>query len=172
MRFVSQLLMFFSIVLVGGWLGGCNVGPDYERPVTAADSVETYSWLPQQWVDANDPNLTNAWWQKFNDPVTDELVQKALLHNTDLLAAAAAIDRSRAFLTQAYGARLPEAGLGFNRTRQKVNYNFPGGRESFIAQGYTMDLSISYMVDVFGKLRRAERAAEYDLFATENDRQA
>jgi hypothetical protein len=58
MRFVSQLLMFFSIVLVGGWLGGCNVGPDYERPVTAADSVETYSWLPQQWVDANDPNLT------------------------------------------------------------------------------------------------------------------
>ncbi|MHC5172617.1 MAG: efflux transporter outer membrane subunit [Planctomycetota bacterium] len=67
---------------------------------------------------------------------------------------------------------MPEAGLGFNRTRQKVNYNFPGGRESFIAQGYTMDLSISYMVDVFGKLRRAERAAEYDLFATENDRQA
>ena len=172
MRFVSRLLVMTGLVLVCSWFTGCNVGPDYERPVTAADSVGEYSWLPQQWADANDPNLTNAWWQKFNDPVTDELVQKALLHNTDLLAAAAAIDRSRAFLKQAYGARLPEATLGFNRTRQKVNFNSPGGRESFIAQGYTMDLSISYMVDVFGKLRRAERAAEYDLFATENDRQA
>ncbi len=172
MKSVLRLLVMVGLLLAVGWFAGCNVGPDYERPVTAADSVGEYSWLPEQWVDANDPNLSNAWWQRFNDPVTDELVQKALLHNTDLAAATAAVDRSRAFLTVAHGARLPEADLGFNRTRQKVNFDFPAGRESFIAQGYTMDLSISYMVDVFGKLRRAERAAEYDLFATENDRQA
>ncbi|OQY08075.1 MAG: hypothetical protein B6I25_00230 [Planctomycetales bacterium 4572_13] len=167
MRFIVPSLLIVVLALAG-----CNVGPDYERPVTAADSLEGYSWLPEQWADANDPNIANGWWQRFNDPVTDELVQKALLRNTDLVAAAAAIDRSRAFLTQAYGTRLPEAGLGFNRTRQKVNFNFPGGRESFIAQGYTLDLAVSYTVDIFGKLRRAERAAEYDLFATENDRQA
>jgi len=172
MRLIPRLLVMTELVLVCCWFTGCNVGPDYERPVTAADSVGEYSWLPEQWGDVNDPNIANGWWQRFNDPVTDELVQKALLHNTDLAAAAAAVDRSRAFLTVAHGARLPEADLGFNRTRQKVNFNFPAGRESFIAQGYTMDLSISYMVDVFGKLRRAERAAEYDLFATENDRQS
>ncbi|MBC8379420.1 MAG: efflux transporter outer membrane subunit [Planctomycetes bacterium] len=167
-------LKYFVWVLVSGvvWFAGCNVGPNYKRPVTAADSVGAFSWLPQQWADANDPNLSNAWWRQFNDPVTDELVQKALLHNTDLAAAAAAVDQSCAFLTQAYGARLPEVSLGFNRTRQNVSFNLPSGRESFIAQSYTMDLSISYMVDVFGKLRRAERAAEYELFASENDRQS
>jgi multidrug efflux system outer membrane protein len=172
MRFISRLLVMAGLVLVCSWFTGCNVGPDYQRPATAADSIDTFSWLPQQWADANDPNLSNAWWQRFNDPVTDELVQKALLHNTDLAAAAAAVDQSRAFLKRAYGARLPEADLGFNRTRQNVSFNLPNGRQSFISQGYTMDLSISYMVDVFGKLRRAERAAEYDLFATENDRQS
>jgi len=172
MRCVSRLLVIVGLVLSVGWLAGCNVGPNYERSATAADSVGAFSWLPRQWADANDPNLSNTWWQQFNDPVTDELVQKALLHNTDLAAAAAAVDRSRAFLTQAYGARLPEAGVGFSRTRQKTSFSLPTGRESFIAQGYTMDLSISYMVDVFGKLRRAERAAEYELFATENDRQS
>jgi NodT family efflux transporter outer membrane factor (OMF) lipoprotein len=151
---------------------GCNVGPDYERPDTAALDIEQFKWLPDEWADSNDLNLSNAWWQRFDDPVTDELVQKALLHNTDLVAAAAAVDQSRAFLKQAFGARLPEADIGFNRTRQNVSFNLPSGRESFIAQGYTMDLSIRYMVDVFGKLRRAERAAEYDLFATENDRQS
>lgn len=172
MRVVSRLLMMAGLVLTCSWLAGCTVGPNYERPVTVADSVGAYSWLPPQWADANDPNLPNAWWQRFDDPVTDELVQKALVHNTDLAAAAAAVDRSRAFLKQAYGAQLPEASVGFNRTRQNVSFNFPGGRESFISQSYNLDLSISYMVDVFGKLRRAEQAAEYDLFATENDRQS
>jgi NodT family efflux transporter outer membrane factor (OMF) lipoprotein len=169
MRFGLQLIM---LMVVLSWFAGCNVGPDYERPVTAADWVGSYSWLPQQWSDVNEPGLSNAWWQQFNDPITDELVQRALLHNTDLSAAAAAVEQSRAFLTQAHGARLPEADVGFNRTRQKVSFNFPNGREGFIAQGYTMDLSINYMVDVFGKLRRAEQAAEYELFATENDRQS
>jgi NodT family efflux transporter outer membrane factor (OMF) lipoprotein len=95
-----------------------------------------------------------------------------LEQNTDLKAAAAAVDRSLAYLTIAHGARLPEADLGFNRTRQQMSFNFPAGRESFISEGYTLDLSISYMVDIFGKLRRAEHAAEYDLFAMENNRQA
>ena len=172
MRCVSRLVVMTGLVLVCGWFAGCNVGPDYERPVTAADSVDAFSWLPEEWVDANDPNLSNAWWQRFDDPVTDDLVQKALLHNTDLMAAAAAVEQSRAFLKRAYGARLPEADFGFNRTRQKYSFNSPAGRDSFISQGYTMDLSINYMVDVFGKLRRAEHAAEYELFATENDRQS
>ncbi|MFZ9011361.1 MAG: TolC family protein, partial [Anaerohalosphaeraceae bacterium] len=109
MRCVSRVVVMTGLVLVCGWFAGCNVGPDYERPVTAADPVDAFSWLPEEWVDANDPNLSNAWWQRFDDPVTDELVQKALLHNTDLMAAAAAVDQSRAFLKRAYGARLPEA---------------------------------------------------------------
>jgi len=163
-------------VLIGVLLGcllmaGCTVGPDYERPVTAVTAAESFEWLPEEWAGA-DPNLTVGWWRRFDDPVTNELVQQALEHNTDLLAAAAAVERSRAFLTVAHGARLPEADLGFNRTRQKLSFNFPAGRESFVAEGYTLDLGISYMVDVFGKLRRAEHAAEYDLFAVENNRQA
>ncbi|MHC4882066.1 MAG: efflux transporter outer membrane subunit [Planctomycetota bacterium] len=172
MRFVLRLLVLAGLVLLCSWFAGCNVGPDYERPVTAADSVGEYSWLPKQWTNANDPNATNMWWYGFNDSVTNNLVQQALVHNTDLQAAAAVVDQSRAFLTIAHGARLPEADLGFNRTRQQLSFNFPGGRESFIAQGYTFDLGISYMADVFGKLRRAEHAAEYGLFATENNRQA
>ncbi|MHC4988060.1 MAG: hypothetical protein ACYTFX_06140 [Planctomycetota bacterium] len=132
MRFVLRLLVLAGLVLLCSWFAGCNVGPDYERPVTAADSVGEYSWLPKQWTNANDPNATNMWWYGFNDSVTNNLVQQALVHNTDLQAAAAVVDQSRAFLTIAHGARLPEADLGFNRTRQQLSFNFPGGRESFI----------------------------------------
>ncbi|MHC4949610.1 MAG: efflux transporter outer membrane subunit [Planctomycetota bacterium] len=165
-------LKTYTLISICLIFAGCNVGPNYERPVTAAMDSKEFKWLPDEWESADDPNLTVAWWQTFNDPVTNDLVGRALVHNTDLQAAAAAVDRSRAFLTVAHGARLPEAGLGFNRTRQQQSFNFPMGRESFITEGYTLDLGISYMVDIFGKLRRAEHAAEYDLFATENNRQA
>lgn len=156
-------------------VAGCTVGPKYQRPETAATDIKEYKWLPEAWAsvtDAHDPNSTHLWWCRFDDPVTNDLVQQALIHNTDLQAAAAAVDQSRAYLAVAYGARLPEADLGFNRTRQKLSFNLPTGRASFISQGYSLDLSISYMADVFGKLRRAEQAAEYDLFATENNRLA
>lgn len=159
-------------MITGCCLTGCDVGPKYERPETAVDQAERYSWLPQGWTDANDPDIAAAWWLRFDDSTTNELVERALRHNTDLIAAAAAVDRSRALLTAAYGARLPEADLGFNRTRQNQSFNLPTGRVSFISEGYTLDLSISYVLDVFGKLRHAERAAEYDLFASENNRQA
>lgn len=175
MKFLTKIFHMTVLCVVCGLFTSCNIGPEYERPQTAAIDAKEYKWLPKEWacvVDANDPNLSHAWWSHFNDPVTDDLVIKALLHNTDLQAAAAAVDQSLAFLTVAHGARLPSADLGFNRTRQKLSFNLPTGRASFIAQGYTFDLSISYIADVFGKLRRAEHAAEYDLFAAENTRLA
>lgn len=171
MRLMLRAILFV-LLLMNGFLAGCDVGPKYQRPQTVIDQAEQFTWLPEEWADVNDTDVSGAWWYNFNDPVTNELVQKALEHNTDLQAAAAAVDKSIALLTVAHGTRLPEADLGFNRTRQKLSFNLPTGRASFLSQGYTFDLSISYVVDVFGKLRHAERAAEYDLFVTENNRLA
>ena len=170
LRWALSLLSLIAINCC--WLAGCTVGLDYQRPETLAGQADGYHWLPKEWQDVNNINATNSWWKDFDDPVTDELVQKALMHNTDLLAAAAAVDQFQAFLTQAYGLRWPDVSYGFNRTRNKTSFNLPTGRSSFIAQSYTQDLSISYMADVFGKLKRTAQAAEFDLFANENDRQA
>lgn len=168
----------WSVLIAVGTLGlvGCTVGPDYKRPVTAATGQTQFAWLPAGWADANgicDPNFANAWWREFNDPVTDDLVQKALRHNTNLIAAAATVEQAQALLAQAFGARLPDVGLGLNRVQQRQSFTLPApiGRQSFLSKNYSLEVSVSYMVDIFGKLRRAEQAAEYDLFAGENDRQ-
>src|SRR5262245_65772520 len=68
-------------------LFGCMVGPDYQRP-----QIDT----PQTWrvEDKTAQAITNtAWWEQFNDPVLNELVQSALQGNKDVKIAAARIDQ-------------------------------------------------------------------------------
>lgn len=169
----KHVLWGMSLVLLG--LGsGCMVGPDYERPETSVHGVERFSWLPEGWEDVNDPNGIGVWWDDLNDPLLNELVERALEHNTDLLGAVAAVERSRALMAQAFGLRLPDATYSGSKTRTRVSFDFPpaGGRFSFISQTYTHGIQIAYVTDLFGRLRRAERAAYRDLMAGEADRRA
>jgi len=169
---MRYMLLGMSLVVMG--LGsGCMVGPDYQRPTSAVDDVNHFSWLPEGWEDVNEPNGIGAWWQDFNDPALNRLVEKAIENNTDLLGAIAAVERSRALLAQAYGVRLPEAAYSGNKTRTRVSFDFPpaGGRFSFISQTYTHGIQIGYVTDLFGRLRRAERAACRELMASEADRE-
>ena len=62
-------------VALGLALGGCAVGPDYQRPEVP---------LPAQWEvsiqTANDLANT-AWWEQFGDPELNRLIQIALQEN-------------------------------------------------------------------------------------------
>jgi len=157
---------------------GCNLGPDYKRPKTAAEPNEHYQWLPAGWSEANEPNGSSRWWQSFNDPVTNDLVDKALQNNTDLKAAVAGVERSVALLAQAHGMRLPDVSYDAGRSRNQMSFVLPdistpmgdfGGRMTSLSTTYSQQISISYIVDLFGRLRRSERAAARDLLATEAD---
>ncbi len=153
-------------------LSGCMVGPDYERPETAADGDIAFVNAPSSWKDADAGESGGAWWESFGDPVVSELVETALANNTSLWSAAAAVDESRALLAQSHGVRLPDVSYLGLRGRAKSSFNSPAGRLSFISQTYSQELSISYIADIFGKLRRAEQGAVADLLATEAAREA
>lgn len=150
-------------------LGGCMVGPDYSRPETAAGPAESFVNAPDGWGDVG--GNVGRWWERFGDDVTAELVLAALANNNDLKAAAARLERAEALLAQSSGARLPGLSYSASRTRSKNSFNFGGiGRFSSMTTTYAQDLNISYIVDFFGKLKRAERAAVDDLLAAEASR--
>jgi outer membrane protein, multidrug efflux system len=174
----AGLAVLASCILV---CAGCMVGPKYKRPKTAADPNEHYQWLPSGWSEASEPNGPSRWWEVFNDPVTNDLVSRALTHNTDLKAAAAGVQRSQALLEQAHGIRLPDVGYAAGREQSQMSFVMPnistpmgsfGGRLTSRSTTYSQQLSISYIVDLFGRLRRAERAAARDLLATQADAEA
>ncbi len=56
---------------------GCTVGPEYARPLTAADTDEGFVNSPAGWADANDIIEAETWWRHFGDPVVEKLVLTA-----------------------------------------------------------------------------------------------
>jgi multidrug efflux system outer membrane protein len=115
----------------------------------------------------------DRWWQSFADPATSELVEQALAGNTDLRAAAARVLEAEAALSAARGTRWPEANLSLSGARTKTSFVLPSvGRIGIYSTTYSDELSVSYQVDLFGRLARSRQAAWADLLAGEADRQA
>src|SRR5262249_52710784 len=96
-------------------LFGCMVGPDYQRP-----QVD----VPQIWrvEDKTAQAITNtAWWEQYNDPVLNELVQSALQDNKDVKIAAARIDQFLGLYTTTRAALFPQVFTGSTASRQRLS---------------------------------------------------
>ena len=172
-KLVSKCLLIYVSTAV--LATGCMVGPKYERPKTAADTNDGYFNAADHITDINDFGDAEKWWQRFGDPTTVELVRRMLEGNYDLKASAARVLQAQAALAQAHGARWPDVSYGLNRDRSKMSFNLGalgGGRFSFLNETWSQNISVAYIVDFFGKLKRAERAAWAQLFAAESNEQA
>ena len=158
------------------FIAGCMVGPKYTRPKTAADESERYVRAGAHSTDINDLELTNRWWERFGDPTTAKLVEQALENSYDLEAAAARVLQAQAVLAETGGRRWPDVSYNLNRDRSKRSFNLGGGpfggRFSVMTTTWSQNISATYILDLFGKLKHAERAAWADMLAAEASRQA
>jgi NodT family efflux transporter outer membrane factor (OMF) lipoprotein len=164
-----------SVLLIGGWLAGCAVGPDYVRPDVASPS----HYLGQAAVDARQapeaPDLA-SWWEGFDDPVLTRLVSVSLQQNLDLAQAVARVTQSRASLSSATAALLPSGEVSGQAASARASGQTPLGRVLSATPGferngelYEVDLGASWEIDLFGGLRRQREAAFSDYQAARAD---
>jgi multidrug efflux system outer membrane protein len=144
-------------VLLG--LSGCVVGPDYERPPQPAPEQYRGVLTPQDAQSMADLQ----WAAVFRDPELAPLIQQALLQNLDLQIAAARIEEFYARERIARSFLGPTIGL--NGVTDAVA-NQPG--EEGPDNRFTMGLRLSWEIDLFGRLRRADEAARTSLLAQED----
>lgn len=145
---------------------GCTLGPDYQRPTTAADGVAFIHAPVEASPHEEITRPVTAWWRGFADAWTSELVEAALVANTDLRIGAARVLEARAALRQSGARLLPEVHAGAGASRQKNSFVLPNiGRVSPISTTYSDSLSAAYQVDLFGGLRRGREAAWAELLA-------
>jgi outer membrane protein, multidrug efflux system len=144
----------------------CTLGPDYQRP--EEQIPVSYRFQPDA---ASDSFADQGWWEVYHDPTLQNLIRQALENNLDVRIAAARIDQARATLGSTRLQQLPQisASAGVQRARSSQEQLLPGAPP--ISNVFSVDGSLSYEFDFWGKYRRGTEAAKAQLLASEFSRQ-
>ncbi len=161
---------------------GCTVGPDYKRPDTPTPrayqelGTKTDAPLSQPAAAPVDEAQVASWWKQFNDPLLDQLVQRAMAGNLDLKTEVARIRQSREQEVVAGAAGLPHVSSAANALRINTNASslalgsLTGQTGSAAATGaaseapshinnFAVAFDATWEIDVFGGVRRSVEAA-------------
>ena len=93
------------------------------------------------------------WWSRFDDPLLGRLVEQALLNNTDVEGAQAALRQARALRDVAAAALLPVVG-----SSGSAQHSTSGGHSA--GTTFNAGLDASWEIDVFGANRSALAASD------------
>ncbi len=157
------LLLLLSCLL----LSGCTkLGPDFVKPEAAVNN---------EWSEIEDPSISTEqgdvsnWWQVFNDPVLDALVEQAYQQNLPLQIAGIRILEARAQLGIAVGNIYPQqqqvgASVGRN-TISEATPNFSSAADAAYYDA-SVGLSVGWELDIWGTFQRGIEAADADLLAS------
>jgi multidrug efflux system outer membrane protein len=147
-------------------MAGCAVGPNYKKPDAR----------PPAGFRGEESSQTNslgdlAWWQLFRDPTLQALIQTALTNNYDLRVAVARMEESRAMLAQSRSQFYPqvtyEGASGAERNAvggSPYEFGTPAAKFSYLAG------SVSWEIDLWGRIRRLNESARANFLATDEAR--
>jgi multidrug efflux system outer membrane protein len=147
---------------------GCTVGPRYKRPT--AQVPDTWKGEgPWQTAAPKDAIPKGTWWQIFHDAELDRLEQDLLQANQSLTAAQDRLAQARAQARIASSAYFPTVSADPSGLRQRFSGNRPleGASPAQVRTDtenlFTVPFSVSYEVDLFGRVRRTMEAANASL---------
>jgi multidrug efflux system outer membrane protein len=168
---MTTRMLAMSVMLATGCMTACTtVGPDYHLPAQAVVNREAAAAPLAGAKEApfTAGQLPPHWWRLYHDAALDRLIEKALSANSDLRAAAANLARSRAILDEAIEARNPEISVNAAPLYGRVSAAARGLPEPLPDTGfYDAGGSVSYQIDLFGKIARAIEAAGADTQAAQ-----
>lgn len=164
-------------------LAGCSVGPDYVRPPTAAPEAykENAGWKVAQ---PRDELPRGKWWELYNDPQLNALVEQVDINNQNIAQAEANFRQALALVRVAQAAYFPTVtgGPSWSRFRNSANLGsgtrsasvggapgVSGGSSSgggFGALGgstlsnYLLTSNASWELDIWGLVRRSVESSK------------
>lgn len=136
------------------WRQKMKVGPDYLRPDAKTS---------EDWIDTKNPKVKASispdlrWWEQFNDPILNELIETAYRENFQLKDSGFKVLAARANYNIKVGQFLPQSQTlltGYDRVNYSSNLDFTQllPEESFSI--WSTGFNLTWELDVWGKLRR------------------
>jgi NodT family efflux transporter outer membrane factor (OMF) lipoprotein len=185
MKWVHSALLVSSVALTAS----CAVGPRYHRPEAPANAGYAPTPLPQSSASApihggevqrliDDRDIPFEWWQLFQSPALNALVERAFRANPNIAAAEATLVQAQELVYAQRGYFFPTIGANYDFERQKIAGNFtlddsPGTQGNgdnlnpplldvkntphtapLIYNFQTAQLTVGFVPDVFGANRR------------------
>lgn len=157
---MKKLLVFSFAALL---LSSCGLYNKYERPeVDTKGLVRDTVSLTDTLAVADTASFGNLPWRSvFTDPQLQALIQQGLDNNPDLLNAALNVHMVSEALKVAKLAFLPSVALSPQGTLQ----SFDGAAAT---KSYSLPVTASWNVDLFGNLLSVKRSAQMQLIATKD----
>ncbi len=106
-----------------------------------------------------------GWWENFNDPQLSELISEALDSNRNILIGYSRLVESQLELRNAKAGLAPIFGLSIDATADYVP-------RTEIVQNYSIQPTLSWEIDLFGKVRYQTAATRAEMFAEEENLKA
>ena len=175
-------------IAVGLALSACAVGPDFHAPDApkVADASHPYTpaplpamaasgaspaYVPQHIVDGQD--ISARWWEAFQSPALNALVQSALAQSPTVVAAQATLRQAEENYRADYGSKVfPSVTGQLSAARQRQAL----AQSAQVPAGYTANLfqaglDLSYTLDIVGgnkrELEGVRAAIDYQRYQVE-----
>ncbi|MGH8211607.1 MAG: efflux transporter outer membrane subunit [Rhodanobacteraceae bacterium] len=154
-------------------LAGCAVGPDYQRPDAPTVDRYTAQPLPARTVAADTgggdaqrflqgQDVPQHWWTSFGSDELNRRVEQALAHSPTIASAQAALREAEENARAAHGGLFPSVDANAGATRQKSSGAQFGGVAGGVSSSpftvYNAGVSVGYVFDIFGGVRRGVEA--------------
>jgi len=152
------------IVLSAALLSSCTMGPDYQRPgFTYQEKWQSDATLQKE---MREPTST-AWWQQFDDPILNGLIEQASRNNLDLAIALANVQQAKALRRTISADYFPQVDASGNADRSRYSRQTGFGSNIGTRNNFNASLDASWELDLFGRVRRSVEAADARIKAEE-----
>jgi outer membrane protein, multidrug efflux system len=155
---IFQTGLFLSIAAAGFLVctGGC---------MPARETGRVDMELPENFSGGGSEVVPDKWWQSFNDPQLNRLIEKAISGNFTIRAAWDRLEQARQEALKAGADNLPAVNYDGSVER---SVNERDSNRNY-ATDYSLGVSLGYEVDLWDRIKSIEQAALYDAQAREHD---
>ncbi len=160
-RISVRVYRIFAVAVFAGislFAASCAIGPDYVRPTAAVPEKykEADGWKMAQ---PGDNVARGRWWEVFGDEDLNNLAEQVNISNQNVAVAEAQFRQARALVESARAAYFPTITGGASFTRTQKSGNTISTSTNLLYNDYLLPVSVSWELDVWGRIRRTVEAA-------------
>lgn len=128
--------------------------------------------IPENW----DEDLANFeavesvsnWWKIFDDPVLNALLEETVKQNLNVKIALQRIEEGRLLYKQSQSSYYPSLAFNISTTYESADPTIDGGADH--VGNYSTGISMSWEIDVFGRVRKGVKVAKYSYEQSQEDK--